>query len=405
MTEKKTRWQRSSPLNRLRHRKANSNIRSIRRRTTIHSQHSITGQHHCKVRREVSFLSSVSSNTSFSAKSHDLKTTLAGQIARAAAVFCVDEIIVFTDSHKERRAHQPQERYHERSSNDAYGFEAEDGYTGWSDPDHFLCHILSYLECPPHLRKRLFSVHPNLRTAGTLPSLDMPHHPRQDEWCEYREGVTVDTDPGHTTIDIGWRKPVVIYEEIPIDTRVSLKLPSQPPTRHHQIQHIQAVAPTAPREEAGYYWGYTVRPCDSLSAVFTECPFDGGYDVSIGTSERGRMLDSVLPEQLISSSRSGTAKNREKLQRLPDQFAHLLLVFGGVAGLEAAATADGELAGQGVTAESVSELFDAWVNICPGQGSRTIRTEEAVLLGLAAFKLYVAACGQEHFQKDSESEE
>ena len=29
------------------------------------------------------------------------------------------------------------------------------------------------------------------------------------------------------------------------------------------------------------------------------------------------------------------------------------------------------------------ELFDMWVNTCPNQGSRTIRTEEAVLITLA----------------------
>lgn len=37
-------------------------------------------------------------------------------------------------------------------------------------------------------------MHPNLRTAGALPSLDMPHHPRSDEWCDYREGVVVSED-------------------------------------------------------------------------------------------------------------------------------------------------------------------------------------------------------------------
>ena len=29
------------------------------------------------------------------------------------------------------------------------------------------------------------------------------------------------------------------------------------------------------------------------------------------------------------------------------------------------------------------KLFDMWVNVCPRQGSRTIRTEEAVLITLA----------------------
>jgi Putative RNA methyltransferase len=34
------------------------------------------------------------------------------------------------------------------------------------------------------------------------------------------------------------------------------------------------------------------------------------------------------------------------------------------------------------------------VNVCPFQGSRTIRTEEAVLISLARFSPYLAASGQ-----------
>lgn len=38
-----------------------------------------------------------------------------------------------------------------------------------------------------------------------------------------------------------------------------------------------------------------------------------------------------------------------------------------------------------------SELFDMWVNTCPGQGSRTIRTEEAVLITLARLRPHILA--------------
>lgn len=49
---------------------------------------------------------------------------------------------------------------------------------------------------------------------------------------------------------------------------------------------------------------------------------------------------------------------------------HLLVVFGGLQGLEASVDADPNL---DVTDPSV--LFDLYLNTCPGQGSRTIRTE------------------------------
>lgn len=51
-------------------------------------------------------------------------------------------------------------------------------------------------------------------------------------------------------------------------------------------------------------------------------------------------------------------------------YRHLLVVFGGLQGLEASVDADENL---DVTDPSV--LFDLYLNTCPSQGSRTIRTE------------------------------
>lgn len=56
------------------------------------------------------------------------------------------------------------------------------------------------------------------------------------------------------------------------------------------------MSPSAPRTEHGLYWGYRVRVAPSFGAVFTQSPFKGGYDVTIGTSERGTSVDElVLP--------------------------------------------------------------------------------------------------------------
>ena len=210
-------------------------------------------------------------------------------------------------------------------------------------------------------------MHPNLRTAGTLPSLDMPHHSRVIEDCDYREGVTVTLGKGKTQagtlVDVGLLINRILRDvQIPVNTRVTLKL-------EQQSNDAEAVAPTAPREEAGYYWGYNVRRCNSLSTVFTECPFDGGYDVSFGTSERG-----------------GDVSQVPKVDLPPTSPLHILVVFGGVAGLETAASNDHDLKAKGIDSGNVRDLFDYWVNILPGQGSRTIRTEEAVWLGLMALR-------------------
>ncbi|KIW50170.1 hypothetical protein PV05_11785 [Exophiala xenobiotica] len=300
------------------------------------------------------------------AKSHEQKTFLAGQIARALAVFCVDEIVIFDDEDTPTQQRRPEI--------------AETDYTAFSHPDHFLAHLLSYLETPPHLRRALFPMHPNLRTAGTLPSLDMPHHLRANELCEYREGVTVraaPAGPGNgTLVDVGLSNHVTVSDDIPPGTRVTVHLQEQSSTAA-----AETVAPNVPREEKGYYWGYSVRQCSSLSDIWTECPFKGGYDVSIGTSERGKPLGKVLSRSPFrDSSLLG--------------FKHVLLVFGGVAGLEKAAKNDVNLYEHGIGEKNVKELFDAWVNVLPGQGSRTIRTEEAIWLGLMGLRPFVEQLGK-----------
>ena len=334
-----------------------------------------------------------------SCQTHDQKTALAAQIARASAVFSVDEIIIFNDGQSSRPRPAPRQQAHGGQYRDYAAEDEASGYTGYSDPDDFLYHVLSYLETPPHLRRMLFPMHPNLRTAGAMPSLDMPHHMKANEWCQYREGVTMGpsgsgsngvdggagkkrknggSEDSSTLVDCGLPVKVRIPAEIDPDTRVTVKFSSteEPYMDGYTPLDAEAVSPDAPREEAGYYWGYSCRVASSLSAIFTETTYEGGYDLSIGTSERG-----VSVQDLVGTS------DREGL--LPGDWQHLLLVYGGVAGLETALAADAELLAKGVT--DVKDLFDQWVNLVPGQGSRTIRTEEAVWLGLMGFRPVVTS--------------
>ncbi|KAI6782579.1 uncharacterized protein J7T54_003591 [Emericellopsis cladophorae] len=279
----------------------------------------------------------------------DQRLTLPGRIARALAVFSVDEVIIFDDS-------PPASRLRNVDPN---------SYTGDTDPCHFIAHILSYIEAPPFMRKTLFPLHPNLQKTALLPSLDMPHHPNPKEWIQYREGVTVAgrAQNGGTLVEVGLEEPVEIAEQIPPKTRVTLQFPED------ENAAPQCIHPEAPRTEGGYYWGYQVRKCASLSAIFEESPFEDGYDLSIGTSERGEPASKVFP-----------AGKRVA------PFKHLLVVFGGPRGLEYASMNDDKLKGMGVQGAKTKELFDHWVNILPNQGSRTIRTEEALLIGLTTLR-------------------
>ena len=150
-----------------------------------------------------------------------------------------------------------------------------------------------------------------------------------------------------------------------------------------------------PREEGGFYWGYTVRKAASLSAIFTESPFEGGYDCNIGTSERGVALSSLLP---IASH--PPSSDPSKTTTLPTEFSHMLLVFGGREGLEPAVVSDPTLVAAGLTKETTSQVFDFWVNLVPGQGSRTIRTEEAVWVGLMGLRGFLEGLGHRSRERD-----
>nr|XP_031533494.1 putative methyltransferase C9orf114 homolog isoform X2 [Vicugna pacos] len=238
------------------------------------------------------------------AQSPELRTYLAGQIARACAIFCVDEIVVFDEEGQDAK----------------------------------------------YLRKAFFPKHQDLQFAGLLNPLDSPHHMRQDEESEFREGVVVDrpTRPGQGSfVNCGMKKEVKIDKNLEPGLRVTVRL-DQKQLPESKTYRGKVVSSQDPRTKAGLYWGYTVRLASCLSAVFAEAPFQDGYDLTIGTSERGSDVASA---------------------QLPN-FRHALVVFGGLQGLEAGVDADPNL-----EVAEPSVLFDLYVNTCPSQGSRTIRTE------------------------------
>ena len=76
----------------------------------------------------------------------------------------------------------------------------------------------------------------------------------------------------------------------------------------------------------------------------------------------------------------------QKCSESNGRLEHLLIVFGGVEGLEPAVACEEALAD---CEDDVGSLFDHYLNLCPRQGSRTIRSEEAVLVGMAALRPHV----------------
>lgn len=109
------------------------------------------------------------------AQSQELRTYLAGQIARAACIFKVDEVIVFDDNSAASGPLNAKRAKFDASEN---GEEND----GTNDTVQYCClqlaRILQYLECPQYLRKDFFPIHKDLKFSGLLNPLDAPHHLR-----------------------------------------------------------------------------------------------------------------------------------------------------------------------------------------------------------------------------------
>lgn len=132
-----------------------------------------------------------------------------------------------------------------------------------------------------------------------------------------------------------------IDRELPTGIRCTVELDVKAYGRPGKSLQGKVVSPSAPREDNGTYWGYTTRIANSIHSIFDNCPFgedDDGYDLTIGTSERGDMnID-------------------DKKFCLP-KFQHALIVFGGVAGIEECVDADES---SKLPGSESKKLFDMW---------------------------------------------
>ena len=171
---------------------------------------------------------------------HELQTLLCGQIARSAAMFCVDEIILF-------------EEYDE----DLHSVDYTRTNTAATEASNFMRLVLKYVETPPYLRKYLFPVSDDLKFVGLLPPLEAPHHLKIHELLRFREGLVVpqgfkygDALPESDTpdtpsqkskanskfVEIGLKHPMRMRRPLPIGSRVTLDfgeadLYTMPPSR------------------------------------------------------------------------------------------------------------------------------------------------------------------------------
>jgi predicted SPOUT superfamily RNA methylase MTH1 len=258
------------------------------------------------------------------------KTAKIGSIARAAAIFRVNEIIIYPDETKVNQ-HREQE---------------------------FIALLLDYLETPQYLRKILFKIEPDLQYAGILPPLRTPHHPvsgkiKHLKVGEYREGVVLSERKDGLVIEIGVQRPALLrqkqYKE---GERLTLQVVN--------IGDVVEVQPVT-KEDVPLYWGYAVRvEKRSLGQLMKE----NNFDLKIATARIGDNFADIEPrigKKWVNSDR-------------------ILMAFGAPSRGLHEIVADEEL--------QLPNISDFVVNTVPNQGTATVRAEEALLSTLAIFNVH-----------------
>jgi predicted SPOUT superfamily RNA methylase MTH1 len=254
------------------------------------------------------------------------KTLEIGLIGRAAAIFRVDEIVIFSDN--AGSSNQKRDRA-------------------------LMATLLTYMETPQYLRKRLFQIKPELRYAGILPPLRTPHHPlehraKQLKIGEHREGVVISMNEAGSLVDVGVENPVLLpNKELSINKRITVTITKTGKSFRAVLANLANI---------NDYWGYTVTPSKgSIGKVVKS----GNYDLVIATSKMGVPL----------------AKISEELAERWKKTHSVLVAFGGPFHSLQSIVAKENL--------SLDKVADFTINTIPNQGTETVRTEEALYASLA----------------------
>ncbi|MBN2335013.1 hypothetical protein JXL21_05595 [Candidatus Bathyarchaeota archaeon] len=180
------------------------------------------------------------------------KTEALGQLGRAAAIYRVEEIIIYPDE---------------------------------PDESILMKYVLGYMETPQYLRKYLFKKRPELGFAGVLPPLRTPHHPLEDKAehlkeGEVREGVVTNVLDGGYMVDVGVDRFIEVKGKAHRGSRVTMLVKSTEPLM---------LQPTR-RSLVKMYWGYELRGSRQRLSELGHSP---EWDLTIATSRIGEPFDAV----------------------------------------------------------------------------------------------------------------
>lgn len=176
---------------------------------------------------------SIAIPTSITVDSKTLReqTLKIGYIGRAAAIFRVEEIMVYCD--------------------------------GEGDAE-LIKGILQYMEVPPYLKKLVIPITPQLKYVGIIPPLKTPHHVELEIFdTQFREGVIIDRGEGKCIAEVGLNMKGVIYGKCPPKgSRITTKI-IRKGSNYYYIDIID-------KSDIDIYWGYSVLLFSSLSSMLKE---------------------------------------------------------------------------------------------------------------------------------------
>jgi predicted SPOUT superfamily RNA methylase MTH1 len=192
-----------------------------------------------------------------------------GQIARAAAVFRMNRIVI----------------YH--------------------DPDHddsrFISMVLRYMDTPQYLRKMLIPRREELRHVGRLPPLRTAHHPINSrseslKIGEFRVGAVVESvgSDGGVWVEIGIERPIPLRTDKvhKVGERLNVRI----------FSHEPLAAEPVDQKEIPHYWGYETEIVESLEG-FLASRKDARV---VLTTRKGR---AITPEILQKMGQTGQKRN------------------------------------------------------------------------------------------------
>ena len=256
-----------------------------------------------------------------------MKTEKLFQISRIAAIFKVEEILIFHDPYL-----KPSHARRERKK---------------------IVSILKYIECPQYLRKRLIPLSRDTAAVGILSPLAIPHHTKSRELKrnEIREASiflnqnkVMAAVGGTELLEVdGWKKSLrektlrVTVQIIKEDNKFRARIVTKPPS--------------------DTYWGYKVHSSEN---VLSKALFNRN-DYKIATSRSCKLLTN--------------------LEEKRSQNKNLLIAFGGpYHGIPEMLKAE---------RKKINDVFDSCFSTLNKYGTRSLRLEEAMMITFSRFQDYI----------------